>query len=185
VDDEVVLWLSEHRVPVLDVLAGVLAVIGTGGLVWIALAAVVALRSPGRRLAVAVPVLAAVWGADVLATGLRYLIGRPRPFEALAGVDPAVIGAVGPSLPSGHAATSLAGALVLAYRVPSLAAPLLGLAAAISASRVYAGVHYPTDVIAGAALGATVAAVAVAVVRRRERPPPQGRAAREGARGRV
>ena len=61
------------------------------------------------------------------------------------------------SFPSGHAATSFAGATLLALALPRLAWPLLVLAAAIGWSRVYVGVHWPSDVLAGALLGAALA----------------------------
>ena len=59
------------------------------------------------------------------------------------------------SYPSAHAATSVAGARRLAETLP--AAPLWTLAAALALSRLHLGVHYPTDTLAGAALGGAVA----------------------------
>jgi membrane-associated phospholipid phosphatase len=77
-------------------------------------------------------------------------------------------------MPSGHAATSFAGAVVLTYLLPRAAPFLFLLAAAIAFSRVYVGVHYPSDVVAGAALGAAVALAALVLVRLR-RPTSAGR----------
>ena len=57
------------------------------------------------------------------------------------------------SFPSGHAASAAAFATGVALEVPALAAPVGGLAAAIGASRLVTGVHYPSDVAAGFALG--------------------------------
>ena len=59
------------------------------------------------------------------------------------------------SYPSAHAATSVAGARRLGETLP--AAPLWALAVALAGSRLYLGVHYPTDTFAGAALGGAVA----------------------------
>ena len=61
------------------------------------------------------------------------------------------------SFPSGHATVSFACATVLALAVPRLRVPLYALAALISFSRVYVGVHYPFDVLAGAVLGVAIA----------------------------
>jgi membrane-associated phospholipid phosphatase len=63
----------------------------------------------------------------------------------------------GASLPSGHAASAFAFAIGAAQELPSLAFALGPLAAAVALSRVYTGVHYPSDVVAGAAVGTTVA----------------------------
>lgn len=61
------------------------------------------------------------------------------------------------SFPSGHATVSFACATVLALAVPRLRIPLFVLAALISFSRVYVGLHYPFDVLAGAVLGVGIA----------------------------
>src|SRR5207248_6535143 len=78
-----------------------------------------------------------------------------------------------PSMPSGHAMMAFAGAVVLAAVVPRLRWPLLVLAAGVAASRVYVGVHYPSDVLAGAVLGAAVGAAAVVALRGSERLLPR------------
>jgi undecaprenyl-diphosphatase len=87
------------------------------------------------------------------------VVGRPRPYASIAEVD-RLMGAVGSSFPSGHAATSAAGLAVLAIAVPRLAPALAVLAAAIAFSRIYVGVHYPSDVLVGAAIGAIVGVAA-------------------------
>lgn len=61
------------------------------------------------------------------------------------------------SFPSGHAASAFAFATGVALEKPALGIPLLGVATAVAYSRVYVGVHYPSDVVAGAAIGAGMA----------------------------
>jgi undecaprenyl-diphosphatase len=90
--------------------------------------------------------------ADLLSTGLKEAVGRERPH-----LRPLVEVPHSGSFPSGHAATSFACAGVLAWLSPRLAVPALLLASAIAFSRVYVGVHYPLDVLGGAALGLAVA----------------------------
>jgi membrane-associated phospholipid phosphatase len=89
-----------------------------------------------------------------LNTAIKTVVARERPqlpgLPALTGTPTRL------SFPSAHASTSFAGALSYA-RLGIPAKPLYGLAAVLSLSRLYLGVHYPSDVLAGAALGTAVA----------------------------
>lgn len=163
----------EHRLDVLDPLFQLLSWIGSFGLVWIVTAGLLAVtrRSPGILLTTTIAVVA----ADLASLGLKVLVGRRRPFVTEPDPEPLVHVASTLSFPSGHAATSFAGAVVLSAAAPRYRYSFVALAAAIAASRVYVGVHYPADVVAGAALGAAVAATALLLlraVRRRRRPAP-------------
>jgi undecaprenyl-diphosphatase len=82
---------------------------------------------------------------------LKRTVGRPRPSL---GTDVVAIIAEPDrfSFPSGHAAAALAVALAYAFQLPSLALPILALAAVVGATRVVLGVHYPGDVAAGQAI---------------------------------
>jgi undecaprenyl-diphosphatase len=68
------------------------------------------------------------------------------------------------SFPSGHAASAAAFAVGATLEWRALAGPLGATATAVAFSRVYTGVHYPSDVVAGAAIGATIAALGRTVV---------------------
>ena len=85
-----------------------------------------------------------------LNTTIKLLIRRPRP--SLAGLPALTETPTQFSFPSAHAATSFAGALSYS-RLTVPAVPLYALAVSLSLSRLYLGVHYPSDVIAGALLG--------------------------------
>ena len=110
-----------------------------------------------------------VWLTDLITLGLKLAVGRPRPFEALPEADPLIVASVGTSFPSGHASMSAAGAVVLSSLAPRLAPLFALLAAVVSVSRVYVGVHYPLDVAAGLVLGALVGTAVVLAVRRLRR----------------
>jgi undecaprenyl-diphosphatase len=169
----------DHRAGWLDPVFIALSVIGYAGLVWIALAVVLALARRRPLLTITALTAGCVWAADLLTIGLKPLIDRPRPFDTLDG-DPLLGGTLGSSLPSGHAATSFAGAVTLAYLFRRGLPFFLVLAAAIAYSRLYVGVHYPSDVLLGAALGAAVSLAALAALRLRRRTsavPPRSEAA--------
>lgn len=86
---------------------------------------------------------------------LKALFDRSRPPDAI-GFD-ALVGVPGsPSFPSGHAMTAFAVAAAVALLAPRLRWPVLGVAAVIGFSRVYLGVHFWLDVLAGAALGLAI-----------------------------
>ena len=160
-DRGALVWVVEHRTAWLDPIFIALSAIGYGGVVWVALAAV--LSYVGHRSVLLATALTAVsvWAADLVATILKNVVDRPRPPSVVPEAEPQLGGTLGSSLPSGHAATSFAGAVVLAYLFPRALPWLLTLAVAIGFSRVYVGVHYPFDVLAGAVVGASVGALVV------------------------
>jgi undecaprenyl-diphosphatase len=147
----------EHRAGWLDPVFIALSVIGYAGLVWIALAVLIAVLARLPLLTTTALAAVCVWGADLLTMGLKPVIDRPRPFETLPEVDPLLGGTLGSSLPSGHAATSFAGAVVLGSLYRRGLPAFILLAVAIAYSRVYLGVHYPADVVGGLLLGRAVA----------------------------
>ena len=111
---------------------------------------------------------------------VKPLVDRARPFRVQA-VAARVIQQPPPntpSFPSGHTATSIAGALALARIWPAARWLLGGLAALIALSRVYVGVHYPSDILAGAVLGVALAWLVLAgrhpSTWSRPAPPPPG-----------
>lgn len=94
---------------------------------------------------------------DEITAAAKRSTDRQRPFQ----VDPSITTVIGrphgnASYPSGHASGAYAAGLVLAALVPERAAELVDLAAEVAWSRVYGGVHFPSDVIAGARVAASV-----------------------------
>lgn len=137
-------------------------------LVAIGLLALLARRSSRRvhlRAVLASLVAAAV--AFVTSWLLGLLNRRERPFvDEPERVELLIPHAADAGFPSQHAAVSFAIAAVLALLLPRTALLALALAALIAVGRIAVGVHYPTDVLAGAAIGCTTAFVVIAGQRR-------------------
>jgi undecaprenyl-diphosphatase len=113
----------------------------------------------------AVTVTIAYTLASLASSLLKEVFDRTRPDAADALIDlPA-----SDSLPSGHATTVFAAAVALSLLAPPLRWPALALAVLVAVSRVYLGVHFWSDIIAGAVLGAAVGAAVALPVRRKLR----------------
>jgi undecaprenyl-diphosphatase len=159
-------WVVTHRHPALDGVMWLLSVVGRGGIVWLSVGAYTSWRR--SRWQDFVTLGAALLLTTIVADHtLKPAINRPRPFVT----DPRVRVIGGPpsdaSFPSGHAANSFAGALVLSATVPEGRIAWWLLAVAIAYSRVYLGVHYPLDVLAGAIVGLSCAGIVLYVRHRR------------------
>lgn len=89
---------------------------------------------------------------------LKRSTRRRRPFELCDDIRACMRAPDAFSFPSGHTLHAVAFALLLSAAYPAWAAPLWGFAALVSLSRVVLGLHYPSDVLAGAALGTVTAA---------------------------
>jgi undecaprenyl-diphosphatase len=86
-------------------------------------------------------------------TVMKYGIKRSRPYEILDTIYKRSSPGDRFSLPSGHTSAAFVMAVLLSYFYPILIAPALVWASLVGLSRIYLGVHYPTDVLAGMALG--------------------------------
>jgi membrane-associated phospholipid phosphatase len=129
--------------------------LGEHGILWYSVCALGAAACPEQRKTFG-RAAAVVLGSFVANQAVKFVARRPRP--DLPDLPPLVHTMSNRSYPSAHATTSAAAAVALSQVLPK--APLVGVAAALALSRLYLGVHYPSDTIAGAALGAAVAELA-------------------------
>jgi undecaprenyl-diphosphatase len=154
-------WLRTHHSPLLDALMAGLSDIAGGNAIWMALAVLIGFLYRSRWPAVVQALLAVVLAFLITDYVAKPFFNRARPFESYAesrvhGYKPTTR-----SFPSGHAAGAIAGAYTLSRLAPEARAIFWLLAALVAFSRVYLGVHYPGDVLAGALLGLGIAGFVV------------------------
>ncbi len=164
VDDGLVRAAADLRTAPLTAVMTLLSAWWVKGIAIAAMGTVADLRRRPRRLPptplyAAAALLLASWASGAL----KDVVDRMRPPLADHAIGALVTVPSDPSFPSGHAATAFAAAGVVAALHPRLRLPALGLAALVAVSRVYLGVHYPSDVLAGGALGLAIAAVVVSI----------------------
>lgn len=148
------LWVQEAvRRPWLDPVVSFYTKLGDSGLVWIVLCALMLLWPKTRRagMAGAFALLLSLLCTNIL---LKQIIARTRPWLVIEGLLPLVAEKDPNSFPSGHSSAALACAsawwhfLPRPWRVAALAGALL-----MALSRLYVGVHFPTDVLCGILVG--------------------------------
>jgi diacylglycerol kinase family enzyme/membrane-associated phospholipid phosphatase len=151
--------VAQTRIPVVGRALPVLTRSANRSVLWLTIAAGLQLLggNAGRRAALR-GVLAIAATSTLTNLPAKLLTGRARPeldvvpeIRRLARVPSST------SFPSGHAASAFAFATAVGLEQPRLRVPLTGLASAVAFSRVYTGVHYPGDVVVGAAIGTAVA----------------------------
>ncbi len=91
---------------------------------------------------------------------IKHLVQRDRPCDTVSGLISSVVPSDAWSFPSGHTASAFLMATLISLEIAALAPVFLGWAAMVGLGRVVLGVHYPTDVAAGAALGSGLALLA-------------------------
>jgi undecaprenyl-diphosphatase len=134
------------------------------GVAWYALALLLPLLYGLAALPTVARMTLVGVGATLAAQGLKRATARPRPFQVHAGIVAGARALDRYSFPSGHTLHAVAFSVVVIPDFPPLAWALLPFTLLVAASRVALGLHYPTDVAAGALVGALLAAAIPALL---------------------
>lgn len=135
--------------------------LGNSGWFWIALSLLLVIPQRTRKAGIAA-VLAMAIGALITNVTLKNLVARTRPYEVIEGLRLLIEKPHDYSFPSGHTSASFAAAMVYYRMAPrKWGIPAVILASLIAFSRLYVGVHYPSDVLGGLLVGVFAAWAAV------------------------
>lgn len=157
IDDQILMFVQDHlRIEFLNPLAVFISHLGDAGSFWIILSLVLALIPKTRKYGV-LALASLLFCFLINNVALKNIVARPRPYTRLPDIVMLMKCPGDYSFPSGHSCSSFAVASSLMWtmdkRWNKLKIPAVILAALIALSRVYVGVHYPTDVLAGTAIG--------------------------------
>lgn len=163
----IILWIQENLRGPMDGVVKFITYLGDDGILWIAMGIVLLFWKKTRPIGVTV-LLSLLFDYLIINVALKALVARPRPFVVNELITPLVTN-VSPyrSFPSGHSGGSFSAMFALYKWVPKrIGIPALILATMVALSRLYVGVHYPTDIIAGCVIGFICSVLANYIVRR-------------------
>lgn len=156
------LWIQNTvRQEWLDPVIARFTQLGNAGILWIVITLILLIIPKTRKVGCAC-FLSLVLSLIFCNGIIKHLVARPRPYTQIPGLQLLVPLASDWSFPSGHSSSSFCVGTVCLARLPKkFGVPLIILAALIALSRLYVGIHYPTDVIGGVLLGIVLALLAM------------------------
>ncbi len=177
-EHEILLFIQEYiRADWLEGFMKAVTFLGNGGWFFIVLGILLAAHPKTRTCGFLLLAALAV-DAVVLNLGLKNIVQRVRPYDQFPDLILIIERQADFSFPSGHSGCAFAAAGVLLLAPPkgrrAFGRGMLALAVVIGFSRLYVGVHFPTDVLAGAAVGFLSALLVVFLYRRQERAKKAG-----------
>lgn len=150
----------------LDVFMKTITFLGDAGIFWILVCLVMLVFKKTRNAGIA-GAISLIVEALCVNVFLKNTIQRTRPYEVIEGLNILIATPHDYSFPSGHAGSAFAVAIVVFLMLPKKwGIPAVIMASLMALSRLYVGVHFPTDILAGALIGTATAYMGVYLVNR-------------------
>lgn len=155
---DVLLWIQNNiRNDVLTPIFKFVTTLGNAGMIWIVLSVGLLIPRKTRRVGV-LALVSLLFSALIDNVILKNVVARTRPYEVIEGLTSLVGVQKDYSFPSGHTGSAFAAAVVMFLGLPKKCGiPILVFACLMGLSRLYVGVHYPSDVLGGALIGTGIA----------------------------
>ena len=169
-DVNILLFIQEHlRFDFLTPILKFLTMLGDHGMLWIGIALLLILIKRTRPIGATAGASLAI-NALLVNVFLKNIVARTRPYEVIHGLTSLVGEQSDFSFPSGHTSSAFSVAVVMFMLMPKkYGVPALIVATLIAYSRLYVGVHYPSDIIGGLIIGILVAVICVAIYKKIEK----------------
>lgn len=169
-DVNILLFIQEHlRFDFLTPILKFLTMLGDHGMLWIGIALLLILIKRTRPIGATAGASLAI-NALLVNVFLKNIVARTRPYEVIDGLTSLVGEQSDFSFPSGHTSSAFSVAVVMFMLMPKkYGVPALIVATLIAYSRLYVGVHYPSDVIGGLIVGILAAVICVAIYKKIEK----------------
>lgn len=168
IDESILVWIAENlRSPVLTAIMTFYTTLGNSGLLFIGLALILLCFRSTRRAGASAGA-AMLLGLLVTNITIKPLVSRARPWVVIEGFAALVAEHDPNSFPSGHTCSAFAFGVALCAVLPQKWAKAAALSAAVlmGLSRLYVGVHFPSDVLAGALIGTLCGLAGTWIVKR-------------------
>lgn len=155
---DILLWIQNNiRNDVLTPIFKFITTLGNAGVIWIVLSVGLLIPKKIRRVGV-LTLVSLLFSALIDNVILKNVVARTRPYDLIEGLTSLVGAQKDYSFPSGHTGSAFAAAVVMFLGLPKkYGIPILVFACLMGLSRLYVGVHYPSDVLGGVLIGTGIA----------------------------
>lgn len=168
IDENILIFVKDYlRVEILNPIVKIFTSLGNVGMLWIAITIIMILYKPTRKIGIQT-ILALLFSVIITNLTLKLIVARPRPYVTMTEFVPLLKSSDPNSFPSGHTSTAFAAGMVWAklFSKKWIKAIAVTQAICMGLSRIYVGVHYPSDVLTGVVVGTCCAVLSLIIFKK-------------------